>query len=356
MMCDAERLRETLGRPELARLVRRLRSRVERGKPLMGILALNGATPAERDAIDRLLGRVPTQGAALAIPIGRLETKLRAAGICPDLRSALEELGGALVDRKAERESIERQWAELFALAQTPIQSRPELVSWLEQVRTTGLLRRYELADARRLLFQALDVVDALPASNIPLAELAAAVVGDAHALDPGTSLGSLVLRAAAAMGKCERFDDARSRRETWAAVGVICDELSAPVLVLNLPVADTRTVTDRMLALCVAAGEPVHLTVRQLLGAPPSFAVSRPRRPCMSARIRASWPPRPGGWAQPARRWCALTDSPAPRQGCCWMPCGPRVRGCCITAILIGREFRSRTRSCSGTAPSRGE
>ena len=276
MRCDSERLRETLGRPELARLVQRLRSRVERGKPLTGVLALNDATPAERDGIDRLLGRVPTQGAALAIPIARLETKLRAAGICPDLRSALEELGGALVDRKAERESIERQWADLFVLGQTRIQARPELASWLEQVRGTGLLRRYELGDAHRLLFHALDVADALPASNIPLAELAAAVVGDAHALDPGTSLGSLVLRAAATLGKCERFDDAQSRRETWAAVGVICDELSAPVLVLNLPVAENKTVSDRMLALCGAVGEPVHLTVRQLLGAPPSFAASR--------------------------------------------------------------------------------
>ena len=178
MTCDAERLRATLGRPELARLVQRLRSRVERGKPLTGVLALNDATPAERDAIDRLLGRVPTQGAALNIPIGRLETKLRAAGICPDLRSALEELGGAMVDRKAERESIELQWAELFALGQTRIQARPELASWLEQLRSAGLLRRYELADARRLLFQAIDVMDALPAANIPLAEMAAAAGG----------------------------------------------------------------------------------------------------------------------------------------------------------------------------------
>jgi uncharacterized protein (TIGR02679 family) len=110
-----------------------------------------------------------------------------------------------------------------------------------------------------------LAVLAALPARDLPLAELAAATLGDAHALDPDTSLGSIVLRAAATLGNSEKFDDAHSRRETWASVGVICDELSAPVLILNLrAVGDSAS--SQALRIQASAGEPGFLTIRQLL------------------------------------------------------------------------------------------
>ena len=83
---------------------------------------------------------------------------------------------------------------------------RPELENWLAQSRASGLLRRYGIADGRRLLTQAIEVLSALPAADVPLAEFAAATLGDAHALDPDTSLGSLVLRAAAALSGSARL------------------------------------------------------------------------------------------------------------------------------------------------------
>ena len=103
------------------------------------------------------------------------------------------------------------------------------------------------------------------------MAELAARTVGDAHALDPDTSLASIVLRAAAVLGKSEKWDDAQSRRETWASVGVICDELSTPVLVLNL-CASEDTAASHALAAYATIGEPTYLSVRQLLRTPPAF------------------------------------------------------------------------------------
>jgi hypothetical protein len=54
-----------------------------------------------------------------------------------------------------------------------------------------------------------------------------------------------------------------------WAAVGVLCDELSSAVLTLGLP--GDATVTGRMLSIARSDGQPVWLTLRQLAhdGAP---------------------------------------------------------------------------------------
>jgi uncharacterized protein (TIGR02679 family) len=266
------RIRETLGRPELQRLVLRLRTRLERGKDLCGILALPNATPAERDALDRLIGRAPTRGTSVAISLDRLDEKLRVAGVCPNLREAIESLTGPVKDLRAEREAVERQWVAIFDAAAERIGDRVELSNWLGHVRANGLLRRYGIAEAQSLISHALTVLSALPAQDIPLAELAARTIGDAHALDPDTSLGALVLRAVAALGKCEKWDDVQSRREAWASVGVICDELSAPVLVLNLRASDDGP-TSRALRLYADAGEPTFLSIRQLLRTPLTFS-----------------------------------------------------------------------------------
>ena len=271
MICDRTRVRDVLGRSELQRLVQRLRTRLERGKTLQGTLALPDATAAERDAINRLLGRAPTRGSMVAISLDRLDEKLRLAGISPTLRDAVEELTGPVIDRRAEREAIENEWENIFGSASKRVSGRPELESWLDQLHATGSLRRHGFPLAETLLSKALDVLASLPARDVTLAELAASVVGDAHALDPDTSLGSIVIRAAAALGKCERWDDAQSRREAWASVGVICDELSAPVLVLNLRASDDRP-TSRVLRTYADVGEPTFLTIRQLLRAPPEF------------------------------------------------------------------------------------
>lgn len=272
MTGDNARIRETLGRPELQRLVLRLRTRLERGKDLCGILALPNATPAERDALDRLIGRTPTRGTSVAISLDRLEEKLRVAGVCPSLRKAVESLTGPVTDRRVEREAAERQWAAVFDAATKRIGDRVELSNWLGHVRANGLLRRYGVAGAQSLISQALEVLSALPAQDITLAVLAARTVGDAHALDPDTSLGALVLRAVAGLGKCEKWDDVQSRREAWASVGVICDELSAPVLVLNLRASDDGS-TSRALRLYADVGEPTFLSIRQLLRSPLTFS-----------------------------------------------------------------------------------
>jgi len=271
---DPARLRQTLGSQELEWLVQRLRARMERGEPLEGSISLREASPAERDAVDRLLGRKPTRGSALTVDLSKLAEVLCQAEICDHLAEAVVALTGPVANRAEEDALREQQWNDLYRQVGDRLAGRPELVDWLAEIRATGLLVRLIGHDSRRaarLLQSAGDVALRLPLAGKVLAELAAETAGDSHALDAGQPLGTLVLRAAARMAGVERTDDAQSRRDAWAGVGVLCDELSGPVLVLNLP-ADLDSLTGRALRLHAEHGEPYRLSVRQLLRHPPRF------------------------------------------------------------------------------------
>jgi uncharacterized protein (TIGR02679 family) len=270
MVTDQARLRELLAGAELAWLVERARTRLARGQR-DGSVTLSNATPAQTEAVGRLLGRRPSGGASITVRLADVEAMLRHAGVADTLAEALEALGGPLIDSRAERRSAEAAWAALFDSAARDGRPRP----WLEELRRTGVLRRLsdnELAVARTLLDRALEIERRLPAQAVALAELAAAVTADSHALDAGTPLGAIAVRVAASVGGLTGWDGTEAWRDAWTSAGVLCDELSAPVLVLNLP-ADGDRLTDRALRLHAESGEPYRLTTRQLLRQPPTFA-----------------------------------------------------------------------------------
>lgn len=276
MIADAARLRQLLGSSELAWVVERARRRLLNGAA-GGSVRVHDPTPAQREAVDRLLGRRPSRGNSLTVRLEELEAVLRHAQICDSLTEAIEALAGPMVDVRAERKSVEESWAEVFATTSVGAGSRPAVKTWLEDLRTSGLVKRLSRNDpsvGRRLLQHALEIDQRLPARAVPLAELAAAVAGDSHALDSGAPLGTVAVRLAAAVGGVETWDGAEARRDAWASVGVLCDELSAPVLTLNVS-GDGTTVTDRVLRLHAEAGEPCRLTTRQLLRDPPAFGPS---------------------------------------------------------------------------------
>jgi uncharacterized protein (TIGR02679 family) len=186
------------------------------------------------------------------------------------LRGVLEALGGPLRDRRSERlgerAERERMWSE--ATAQLGAAGRAELVEWLEGVRGSGVLARAARAGGRvqqELLELAVTIALRLPTSGQLLPVFAASVAGDPHALDPGTSLGALVLRAAAAIaGRRDVPSSAPERRRLWREVGIDCDSLSADVLVLGLrPAGEERLA--RHLRESAAAGEPRRVTLREL-------------------------------------------------------------------------------------------
>lgn len=96
--------------------------------------------------------------------------------------------------------------------------------------------------------------------SQISLPECA----GDSHALDRGQPLATICLRAIAAVHGIDGQHSADARRKAWAAIGVIIDDLSSPVLVFNLRAAKDSAL-EPILDLHRQQGQPAFLTYRQI-------------------------------------------------------------------------------------------
>lgn len=267
MIYDEDRLRRTLDSPAMSRLMQALRGRLRRGRGLGGTITLDGPTQEERSAIDRFLERRPTSGDALCIRVSEIERILREGDICDSLREAIEAITGPVSDERGAREAAKLQWAQVFSSVEPAMTELPIHTTWLEQLRCSGLLKRLcggDCARAGTLLRAALSVLRELPQPVVPLAEFAARTTGDSHALDAGTPLATLCLLAVALQHGAKAPRSAEARRRLWDLSGIVTDELSAPVLVLNLR-PDSSTLVGQWLALMAGAGEPCHLTVRQL-------------------------------------------------------------------------------------------
>ncbi len=145
----------------------------------------------------------------------------------------------------------------------------PALAKWAARIRADGLARRLgRTPDVTfGLLTGVCTALHALPAAPVvSLPAFAARVLGWAHALDDGTPLATLTLSGARALTGFHDGQGAEWRREAWASVGLLRDELSSTVLTLNLrgtPALD-RLAED---------GEPCVLTLRQLIRRPPAVA-----------------------------------------------------------------------------------
>ncbi|HEY0803860.1 MAG TPA: TIGR02679 domain-containing protein, partial [Pseudonocardiaceae bacterium] len=97
---DVERLRRMLGGPDTAWLLDRVRRRIELGRPLTGVVTLSCATPDQRRAVERLLGRRAGAGASLTVSLDDCDAVLRASGVALDgLAAATRLLLGDVADR-----------------------------------------------------------------------------------------------------------------------------------------------------------------------------------------------------------------------------------------------------------------
>lgn len=271
---NADRVRELLGGQRLERLVHRLRSRMSRGLALSGKINLSRATSDERTAIDKLMGRLPTQGGSLTIDLDRLAQKLAHARACGRLEEAIVVLCGPVADERLLSLSHKEEWEQLWQTSRRRVEDNAVGLQWIDNLKASGLLKRIAGRDLRRaemLLTQAVSIVEEAPYPAVRLAELAALKTGNSHALDRGHPLSAIVIRCAQQLQESVRWKTTAQRREAWEALGVLCDELSAPVLVLNLR-ADNESLTGRALNLHAAAGEPYRISVRQLRRHPPVF------------------------------------------------------------------------------------
>jgi uncharacterized protein (TIGR02679 family) len=253
---------------------------MERGRTLDGVVSLSNATPAQRDAVARLLGRRLSSARGLSVSLADVDAVLRRSGVHGGgLAAAVETLTGPVVVRSEAESVAVRAWADAFAPLESVAAERAALAPWVTQLRSTGLVKRLAGGSAvagGELLRAVCIVLRALPCDPADsLAAFGARVLGRAHALDHGTPLGTLALGAARALSGLAPPEPGESpseaRREAWAAVGVLCDELSSLVLTLGLP--GDRSATGAVLGAAGSVGEPVWLTLRQLVRTPPDWA-----------------------------------------------------------------------------------
>lgn len=304
-MTPEAKLQRLLGGSALAALRQRLRRHFERQDNGNGnaraSLQLTQLSATEHEALALLTGRPARYARSMQIDIRGVDSSLQAAGLSGSLREALERLDGPIGNPAAARDASRLAWA---ALSQASEQDRDRtrdarLQAWLQTPAALPLLKRLSRQDtavAETLLAKAGAVMCYLPAAGLPRAQLAAQMLGNAHALDAGQPVATLVLAAwrCAEAAAAQRPPDETSEleqdaeeaqgqeteqptdgtrlaaeraRDTWARAGILVNELARPALMLNLPL-DENTIASW------TPGEPAYLSLRQLLRAPPAWAV----------------------------------------------------------------------------------
>lgn len=265
---DPQKLRRLLGAPELSWLVDRIRVRLERGEPVDGTVTLVGATPEHRKAAMRLLGHRLGRGTSLSIPLPEVEAALRRAGITGGLRGAVETLTGRPVrNPQAERAAeIQRFHKALDGARRSRLSGSAWHTAWLDEMTKDSSLIRLVRQDQGHLLAQATAVLERLPdgdsESPVLLPALAEAVTGDPGALN-ATPLATLVLRALSLREEVPMPASRAAERALWTAAGVVTDELTSQVLVLNVRAGGEQL--GSWLTEAAEAGEPFRVTLHQL-------------------------------------------------------------------------------------------
>jgi uncharacterized protein (TIGR02679 family) len=279
-----DRLKRLLGGAELAPLRLRMRryfERVDNGAP-EGILRLTQLNAAEQEALALLIGRSSRPFRSTRVDVRQLDAALNEAGIASSLRTALELIDGPIVNRAAHRINLQAQWDHVTSHGHWHV----TLSDWVitpVAIRLLKRLARQNPAIAQQLLERADIVLRRLPADGVPLSQLAAETLGNAHALDSGEPTATIILAAWRRLESKNAFganlsDDNEQQndvripdervRDIWARAGVLINELARPVLFLNLPVACNDTTMG-------TPGEPAYLSLRRLVRVPPVWAVN---------------------------------------------------------------------------------
>ncbi|MFC5143629.1 TIGR02679 family protein [Streptomyces aureoversilis] len=254
----------TLHRPELHPVWQAVHDRLSSGRPVTRI-RLGPLDDGQRAALADLLGLERLPDVRPSVPLARLDEAV--AELCGrTVCEVVADLIGPLTDRAAERRRQEDERAALWAwlAGHDVIRAQPVLADWATACRAAGLVGGSP-ERTRELLTDALAVLAALPAQGEPLPAFAARILrGDSHALDDGTRLSSVVLRALAAVYGTDTPQAAEDRRRLWACAGIADDELSTTVLTAGLcPHGDGPLAS--VMRVCTEAGQAASLTLAQL-------------------------------------------------------------------------------------------
>jgi uncharacterized protein (TIGR02679 family) len=291
--------------PEYRRLLAAARRSLERtGGQLTGRISVAAPDDAERKAIIGITGvHQPAGTRRMTVPLTDVDAALsRATGL--GLAGVLAALGEPLRNRPAETAVLTDARAGLIAAAQdSPLNgSCPWYRPWLADLTRDGTITRLAKLDDARALGEAVRVLEYLAARQadappIALPALAARITGDTKALNHGSTLATLIMRALALREGVARPASAAQRRELWDLSGVIVDDLASRVLVLNLPAQGDGL--GEWLTGAARYGTPFQVTLQQLdahpIRLPPAriFACENPavlRRAC--AELGPACPP----------------------------------------------------------------
>jgi uncharacterized protein (TIGR02679 family) len=261
--------------PEYKRLLDAARRSLERtGGDLTRTVTVKSPDDRERRAIIGITGQYRPEGASvLWVRLEAFDQAVREAG-GEGLTPMLERLGPPLKDRPAERQrlAVGRE-AAIRSAEDSFLTARDWFRAWLAELAADGTLTRLVNTDETAQVRQAARVLEwverrnELKAAPTQLAELAATITGDTKALNHGTGLATLVLRALALRLGADRPKTTEERRDLWDRNGVIVDDLASRVLVLNLP-ADGDGLGE-WLTSAKAHGTPFYVTLHQLVTLP---------------------------------------------------------------------------------------
>jgi uncharacterized protein (TIGR02679 family) len=287
---------------------------------------------ADRHALAGLLGRPVRAGtASVAVRLGDLDATLSRAGDGWDLEAVVEAAVGPLPDRAGDarrrRQAIASTLAEARQLLYGGGRGRPGDDDWVDRWLAElgrGLGARLHGRGELDLVPTAARVLARLPADDLPLPALAAAVTGDTKAL-AGTPLASLVLRGLAARAGEPRPVTAGERRSLWESVGVVPDDLASQVLVLGLPVAADGPLGG-WLAEAAREGLPFRITLHQLARSPLTVAAPQVVSVCENPAVLRAAAERFGAAAAPL-----LCTEGRPSVACLRLLAALRAGGCVL-------------------------
>jgi uncharacterized protein (TIGR02679 family) len=242
------------------------------GGDLAGTVSVSQPTDAERRAIIGITGQYrDTRTARIGVSLTDLDTAVRET-TGRGLPELLAELGGPLRNRPAERSALGRaRDAAVRAAEASPLHASCDWYrDWLAEIVRDGSLTKLIGQGEQARLGQAVRVLECQAGragAPILLPELAADVTGDTKALNHGTLLSTLVLRALAVKTGLGRPRTAEERRGLWEAGDVVVDDLASRVLVLNMPGEGPGLA--EWLAGAARLGVPFYITLHQLMTLP---------------------------------------------------------------------------------------
>jgi uncharacterized protein (TIGR02679 family) len=274
-----------LRRPECRPLLNRLQKKLELGEPLVGKIRLNQLAIDQRRRIGELTGS-KSKNDSISVDLDAFRQVIENTGRFQSLTQLIElAVGHPIENRRASRQAFSLQWQSVWDHSERLINNLDSDAFDLPGIHTAinemkrGWLSRVCQRDpdrAKILLIEAFRLLEHLPVEPTPLAIFAAKHTANAHSLDSNQPLSRLMIRLISAARSIESIERKRSsfRRNVWQSVGIVTDELSSSVLVLNLTSVGNSLV-DQMLLSHANHGMPCRITFRHLRLHAPEFAHS---------------------------------------------------------------------------------